>query len=565
MEWDRTHTGASAEPMSEPTITSGKQQDKRRMVTQPEVQLIRPTEVESAYGTRDLLNVIFREKRLIVGVFLITFALGVATAVGQVPTYTAQARLLVLPSREYTLNPEVGEQMSSFWLGDERIVRSEMEILKNGQLVEDTIRELGIARLYPSLERGRSMLGLLLSPISAIGDRLKSLFSLSENVDEAERDPALVAEQKLLKMAALQFSRKLDISVVKESSVIELNYSHPRARVAVDALGQLIQGYMQFRSNVLMLPRSELFMDQRDGFAQRLDQAEREIATFKQKSNISEFTDQRSLLLRQLAAVKSESMDNATRLREAEINLETLRRQLASLPKEVPLYSDAMAVDSGGTVRTILASLEARRNDLATKFTPNSRFLADIDEQIVKLRQALKTTAPAQSDTRRLGPNPIYDEVKADLLRKESTAAALRAKQVVLDEQIGQLTQQLDHFNSVEKEFNSLLLKRELLEKNLRIYSQKAEESQLEEEIDRQKVANVRIIEQPHTGEPRSMRFPILVFALLGSGVLALLAGFLKNMFREVMISPEDVQRTLGLPVLLSIAHKADLERSSNR
>lgn len=533
------------------------------MAALPEMRVLKPLEDESAQGTRDLLNVIFREKRVIIGVFLLTFTFGVVIAIGQVPSYTAQARLLVLPSREYTLNPEVGEMVSSYWLSDERVVRSEMEILKNGRLVEDTIRELGITRLYPSLERG-SILGWLLSPIKAIGDRIKTLFPQSENeenVDATERDPALVADRKLLKMAALQFSRKLDITVVKESSVIELNFTHPRARVAADALGQLIQDYMEFRTNILILPRSQLFMDQRDGFAQRLDQVEQEIANYKQKSNISEFADQRSLLLRQHAAIKSEAMDNATRLQEAEGQLRTLRQQLASLPKEVPLYSDAMAVDSGGTVRTILASLEARRNDLATKFTPNSRFLADIDEQILKLRQALATTVPAQSDTRRLGPNPIYDEVKADLLRKESTAAALRAKQVPLDEQIGQLTLQLDHFNRVEKEFNSLLLSRELLEKNLRIYSQKAEESHLEEEIDRQKVANVRIIEQPHTGEPRSMRFPILVFALLGSVVLALLAGLLKNIFRQVLNSPEDIHRTLSLPVLVSISHKANLER----
>jgi uncharacterized protein involved in exopolysaccharide biosynthesis len=116
-------------------------------------------------------------------------------------------------------------------------------------------------------------------------------------------------------------------------------------------------------------------------------------------------------------------------------------------------------------------------------------------------------------------------------------------------------------FDRLEKKFNTLSLERELLEKNLRIYAQKVEEALVQEELDRQKMANIRIIEQPQTNQPRSLKWPVLIFSLVGAIILALLMTFFKDFFRQVFTSPEDTERALGLPVLMTIPVKKGLTK----
>lgn len=499
----------------------------------------------SGYGLRDLLNTVFREKRLIFSVFLLTFAIGAAMAMRLKPIYTAEARMLVLPSREYTLNPEVGEFSSAFGLGEERMIRSETEILKNSTLVDDVITDLGIGRLYPDMDK-TSLFASWITPI-----KTWVLSSLPGTPDAA--DAALTAKRKRLNQAAARFNSKLDISVVKDSSVMVLTFAHPRADVAVAALTSLMQRYLDLRTRVLLLPRSKMFMEQRDGFARRLAQAEEDIQAFNLKHNVSEFADQRSLLVRQHAEINSNRLDTETRLHEIEGRLSTLRQQRATLPKQTPLYSDNLAQDSTANARAILASLEARRNELLTKFTPTSQFISDINEQIAKLKLSVTNAPPVQMDSRRSGTNPVYEEINTDRLRQESAASALRAKLASLEEQFLSLSAQLATFDRLEKEFNTLTLNRELMEKNLRIYAQKVEESLLQEEVDRQKTANVRIIEQPATGQPRSLRLAVLLFSFIGAVMVAILLAFFKDISRQVFVSPEDVERTLGIPVLVAI------------
>lgn len=505
----------------------------------------------SSYGLRDLLNTLFREKQLIFWVFLVTIVIGTAIALQLKSTYTAQARIMVLPSREYTLNPVLGESPPGIILGDERIVRSETEILKNVTLINQVIESLGIDRLYPDMG-SQSLFSLLANPVR---NMIYSWFKHDQHLDEIEKsaNPNAADYSKLLHNTAIRFQKNLDIFTVKDASVISLSFSHPQADLAISALNNLILAYLDFRTQTLFLPRSKLYTEQRDGFAQRLQRVEQDIEAFKLQNNISVFADQRSLLMRQQAEINSSRLDTETNFREVEGRINNLHKQLTFFPKQIPLYSEKMVQDSSETARSILVALEARRNELLTKFNPTSQFIADLDEQIAKIRPLINSTPPKKINSQRMGPNPIYGEINTDLVRQEIAASALRAKLASLVQQFEQLTAQLEKFNKLEKTYNMLVLDRELLEKNFRIYSQKVEESILEEEHDRQKMANVRIIEQPQTLEPRSAKWAVLVFSIIGAIMLALLIAFFKDFFREVFISPEDMERSLRLPVLVAI------------
>ena len=48
----------------------------------------------------------------------------------------------------------------------------------------------------------------------------------------------------------------------------------------------------------------------------------------------------------------------------------------------------------------------------------------------------------------------------------------------------------------------------------------------------------------------------MLIFSLLAAGLIALVLAFFKDFFRQVVITPEDAERSLGLPVLMAIPAK---------
>ena len=72
------------------------------------------------------------------------------------------------------------------------------------------------------------------------------------------------------------------------------------------------------------------------------------------------------------------------------------------------------------------------------------------------------------------------------------------------------------------------------------------------------------MIEQAQTPrQGRSLRMIVLTLALVGGLVIALALAFLKDFFREVLISPEDAERALRLPVLVAAPLKNIPSRSA--
>lgn len=545
---------------SDPAIDAGGRGGNGPRLTPPAPR------IAARHTLRDVLIVVFRERRFILGVFSLILAAGVLVSLKLGTVYTAEARVLVLPSRDYVLRPEVGDLGVNMAMGDDRIVRSETEIFKNSQLVERVIEEIGLDQFYP--DSGVSGSEVQDSWLARRWRALRGLFGDAEPpagaTGDLGPDPLAEQERKRLDQAVVRFTASLDVLPVKDSSVIHLTFSDRNPGIAADALNRLILVYLEQRRSVFELSRSQVFIQQRDNFAQRLNRAEQDLEAFKLKYDISAFADQKSLLLRQQAEVQNDKMDTATRLREVEGRLNTIRGQLATVPKDIPLYAESGQQDARDTARATLVTLEARRNELLTKFSETSKFITDLDDQLVKLRAIVTDTPPKQSLSRRTGRNPLYDELNADLVRREGEAAALGARQKSLDAQLTRLTQRLAEFDRLERDFNALMLQRTLLEKNLQTYAQKAEEALIQEELDRQKTANVRVIEQAQTPrQGRSLRMIVLTLALVGGLVIALALAFLKDFFREVLISPEDAERALRLPVLVAAALKNIPSRSA--
>jgi len=454
--------------------------------------------------------------------------------------YKAEARLLVLPSHEYALRSEAVET-SLGMMGENQIVRSETEILKNLKLVERTIQIIGLDKLYPNTNGHWQ-----------ISEYLHSF--LPKTFTEPTSVPVVEVEPLRLDKALLNFSRQLEVSPIKDSSVIYLTFSHNDPVIAEDALNILLSTYLEYRRTIFYQPRSKFFSDQKEHFSQRLVKIEQSISKFKQQYDISAFSDQKALLVRQKTEIHNNKLDTETRLQEVDTRLSALQKQISNIPKEITLYSESSNQDARDIVRATLLTLEARKNELLTRFQEKSQFIVDLDEQIAKIKGILSSSPPKKSDNQRIGRNPLYDDLNSEIAKRTTEVAALRARQNSLNGQFKEVSERLRQFDRLEQEFNGLAMEKLLLEKNLQNYGQKVEESLIQEEMDRQTAANVRVIQNAQSPrEGRNLRRMILFLSLFGGIFLSVALAFVKDAFRQILISPEDAERALGIPVLLTI------------
>jgi uncharacterized protein involved in exopolysaccharide biosynthesis len=501
-------------------------------------------------SAREFLTTVFRDWWLMAATFVAVAVVFALAAIFIQTTYTAQSRLLVLFSREYSAQAGIGEA-PSFLPDQSQIVRNEMELLTSPLIAEQVLEDLGVETIYPDLVRQslwndakrwlREVWGMALE---TVGIRVAARGKLTE--------------QRITMNAAVQrFLDRLAVTPVKDANILAVTFTHPDPELAAGAVNTLVKYYLDERSQIFTQDKTRQLKAERDRFADRLAAADRDLEEFKSANHISAFEDQKTLALRRQAETANDQSATATRLAEGEARLEELKRSLRVVPKDVPLYSEKQTADAADNIRAALLTLKLRRSEMLTKFVENSRYITDLDAQIADLERQLASSPEKNQDGVRTGRNTVYDNLLADIVRQEAEIESLRSRQVSLNGQLAEVNERLSEFDRLERGYNALMLNRTLLEQNLRTYAQKLEEAQIQENLERSRSANVRVIEaaQPPSVGSGTRRI-VLALGLLVGLAAAIIVIFLLDATREVLITPETVARKLRLPVLVSIAHR---------
>ena len=509
---------------------------------------------EAPAGIRDVLNKLFREKRLARNVFVATLLIGALLGAMMGIVYQAEARILVLPNREFVLNQEPGTDSGSLSVRNETIVLSESEFFYDRQLLLSAIEKIGIQVIYKDLAKKIDHIKLSL---------IDRVFLTIKGLIKGEPKAALYAEkllerQEMLKeQAVIRFEKDLKVWTVKDASIINLSFKHHDPVVAAEALSALISVYQDHRVRTYSQIRSGMFKEQRDRFGERLATIENKLTDFRITHKIDSFPEQKSLLVRQKAELTASLIDAETKLQEVEGRVKALHAGLLKIPKEVIDFKEDLSQDSASNARTTLVTLEARRNELVTKFKEDSQYVVDIEQQIAGMKQILAGSRPLASSNRRLGRNPVLGEMESDLARRTADAAALKSRWVSLKGHIVAVSLDLESFDRLESTYDALQLERQFLEENLKTYSHKVEEALILEEMDRQRMDNVRVMQPPSAPHQGVNFFVLMTLVAIVIGVIfALAAVFLRTSLRQVYLSPADVEEGLGIPVLLSIPYR---------
>lgn len=474
------------------------------------------------YAPSDFVTLLWREKGLMVGIFLLIFVIGAGFSLTLKKSYTAGSSVLVQLGQEYVYEPRAGDAARGAVPDTDSLVASETEILLSSQLRERTLRKLGISTVYPQLGE--------------------------------QYDAAPAAEKPLLMAKAVQdMGESMNVATTPQNPVVRISYEHEDPAMAARVLNTFLEEYLVYRRTVLLQTASPALERQRVLFEERLADADAAYQEFLQNNNLGDFAATKASMTQLIGQLEGQRYTLEASLQERQGRLAGLEGQLANVPPTTTLYSDVNTADTDQ-----LAKLNVQREDLRSRYTPDSQTIQNIDAQIRTLEAAVAAGRTAAPGARRTGPNPIYQTLVTDRAQLIAEIASLKASRDVNAAQYVEATTKLQQLAELEPTFTELTRDRDILQSSVRDYTVKEQQDDAARMMAGESNDNIRIVERA-TPPPKgaSLKKPVLILAFLFAAFSALCAGLLRMFLRPGMPTPASASRTLDLPVLGAAPLKA--------
>ena len=448
---------------------------------------------------RELAFIFFSRWRSVMTIALVILVASIAIALFWPPIWGAQGSLLV-KAKKTDRNPEILEQteLRQSALTKEDLY-SEMEILTSNQVLQLTLKTLE--------DRGQTQI------LSELGD---------------------MPEKRLNRL-----KKSLSAQVVPASNIIEVLLTSAYGTSTVPLLDVVFETYISVRHNIFNPGAVSAFVDaQVRRFQQDLESKNKEIVEFLAKSGITapDLQIENYLTLRrELATVLYQLDAEAIQLKS---EIERIERHLSS--QQIQLFS-FIQVPGIADLSTKLQDAIVERANIGRTYRPVADAVQGYDQSVRKLYEQLRSEVAAYVDS-------------------------LRGKLAVTDTKIQEFRskiENIDHQNVTLRQ-NQLALKAleqqaQVLGKSYETFLERNEQSTLQRQEDAKYLNTYVSILMPPSAltEPVFPKPRLIIPAGLLAGLLiALSLSFLQEYLDHTFKRPEEVERIIGLSVLLSIPLK---------
>jgi len=246
------------------------------------------------------------------------------------------------------------------------------------------------------------------------------------------------------------------------------------------------------------------------------------------------------MLLGKISVAEARKKETEGEIQETLHLIAALESQLSKLDQNVKLQENVNKESSTlGALRARLVELE----------------LQGFKEEIERVKKMIAEEEKREQGIFVSSKSPMHQNLEGALLAAQPRPAALKAKKKNQESQIATYQKSLKTLDSLEQELRELERTMAMAEANYKLYLSKFEESKITESMDKQKIANVSVIE-PAVPIMRPVKPKKKLNVMIG-GFLGVIAGigiaFLIEFFNPVFHTREDVQQFLGLPVIATL------------
>lgn len=448
---------------------------------------------------RDILTILFKHKIKILITFLV-IAIGVSLFALRMPkTYEAKSVLLVKFGREFFARPEVGSgtDRSSMAIRPETIIRGELSVLTSKDLSSKVVSALGPENIYPDLAKRAGV------------------------------------ERQATETALRSFEESLSVTNIPGSSLIQVAFTHKDPDVAAKAVNMLVDLFKEKHLEVFSTTSTSFLEAQLGAYEKKLKETESSLTTFKRKHGVISFEEQKSALLTQRSTLDA--------------NLRTTLNQISELEQKIAfIKSPQWNTDTQPEARTQLLALQQKEQELLQKYSENSRMVQNVRNEMKVVRDVVQGNAEAIRNV--------------EISKAMGELTILRAKADGLRRDLNHVDGEVRSLDARGNELQTLKRDATQQERNYQTYMQKLEESLILDDMDRQKMVAISVIEKATPSmTPKKSRFSkkvLILMGFIGGGFAGLALAFLLEFLSPGMTTPFSAERRLGLPVMVAIPRR---------
>jgi len=466
-------------------------------------------------GIGDIVSLLFRELWLMILVFGVIFALGLAAAFSMPSTYTAGASLLMQLGKNYVYEPVAGDAARGATATIDQVVQSEVEILNSTELKRKVIAKVGYKVMLPS------------DP------------AYWKPRNDAEREAADAAALKVMQVG-------FEAATSPANNVVRLTFKHENAQSASLILNTLIDEYQVYRQEVYTDQTGPLLQKQKDSFDARLADADRTYQAFLTQNGVADYDAAKATYAKIYDQVTTDLYGAQSQYATDQAKLAEVKGSLARMNPEMSIERDLDL-----SVPSKIFALQQQRQDLLSRYLPTAQPVRDIDAQIAALQTMMSSGQGIGEATHKMGANPLYQTLLSQKLDLEADMASVSGRMRLLQQQAIQVMAKMQGLAGLEAEYNTLATERSALQDSIKTFTQRIQENEAAQEMTKGSDDTVRVVEKASLPDrPKSLKRIILILSFLFAGFTALCAGLLRVYTRKGFANAQMAAKALDLPVL---------------
>ena len=485
---------------------------------------------------RELTQPIVRYRSVAFLTFLCLFGSVLGVVALMKPEYEASMKVLVKRERmDPVMTASPAEQSRDRVEVTEDELNSEVELLKSRDLLQRVALEVGLVK--PPGDAS------LVEASSATPQSLPSV-------------PGVV-----LSRAVNALQQGLQVEAIRKSTLIQLRYRSIDPEQAASVLSNLARFYVE-KHLALQRPLGayEFFHDQTRTFSDKLGEAEAQLAAFGRSRQVVAPVSERDSTLTALAEFEASLLRTRTQMAEVEQRMSTLARQIDDTPtRQTTQMHTATDVERIRDLKSKIFDMERKQADMLRFFNPQYPPVLQLADQLAQARTALAETERTPVSSLTSDQNPTHQWLRDEAARARTERDGLMARVQALTRSVDEYRAKAVRLDEVRAQQDGLLRAVKTARDNFELYQRKQEEARISDALDRTRVADVVVAEEPVVptlpSNSRRLALAFLGFVLSGAGGIA--AAVVCHYANPYFRAGDEVQAFLGVPVLATLPAEA--------
>jgi polysaccharide biosynthesis protein PslE len=326
------------------------------------------------------------------------------------------------------------------------------------------------------------------------------------------------------------FKNRITITSPKASMVIRIAAKANRPEDAQKIVATVTDLYLDEHLRLSRPAGSYEFLSQHSNrLRAEFEAAQVELRDAKNKIGLASIDGRRASLESQIGELETKINEVTAALLASEAKMKNLDIAINALPD--PLLKQMVGGtpnDGFAEMRARLFELQVQREELGSKFTKAHPLYAAVERQVDEIESILQREAPNRSE--------IIRSISAS---ENAAQAAMKAQLESLGNQLAKLQESLTDLNNNETNVAILTLKLSHIQNRYVAYDAKAEDARIEEDLLKEKLSNVRVIQPasfallPVGPQKTSLILFVMVCGIVGGSVIALLSEHFDRYFKQ--------------------------------